>query len=95
MMRNHELIVTRRHPTTLAASIEETLDPVAGGIEMRAEADWIARRSFTRGMPRGGFRANATLRARPRPRRFQDEADINQPADLAESVQNDPRRSKR
>jgi hypothetical protein len=42
-----KLVVTRRHPTLLDP-IEESLDPVAGAVEIRAEADRIAAIAFWR-----------------------------------------------
>jgi hypothetical protein len=43
-----KLVVTRRRPTTLLDPIEESLDPVAGAVEIRAEADRITAIAFWR-----------------------------------------------
>src|SRR6266481_5405145 len=43
-----QAVVTRRRPTTLLDPIEESLDPVAGAVEIRAEADRIAAIAFWR-----------------------------------------------
>jgi hypothetical protein len=43
-----KLVVARRDPTALLDPIEEPLDPVAGAVEIRAEADRIAAIAFWR-----------------------------------------------
>jgi len=35
-----------RDPTTLLDPIKKTFDPVAGAVEIRAEADWIVAIAF-------------------------------------------------
>jgi hypothetical protein len=43
-----QLVVVRRNPTALLDPIEETLDPVAVAVEIRAEADRITAIAFWR-----------------------------------------------
>jgi hypothetical protein len=51
-----ELVVARRHPTTLFDPVEEPLDLVASAIKIRAEADRIAAIAFRRDIgPRAFF----------------------------------------
>ena len=43
-----ELVVARRHPTTMFDPVEEPLDLVASAVEIGAEADRIAAIAFRR-----------------------------------------------
>jgi hypothetical protein len=44
-----KFVVARRHPTTLLDPIEEPFDPVAGVVEIRAEADRAVAIAFWAG----------------------------------------------
>ena len=50
-----ELVVARRNPAAVFDLVEKAFDPVAGAVEIRAEADWIAAIAFWRDVAHAPF----------------------------------------